>query len=80
VSEYPRGWQSALARSLGVSRQRVWSMLREAGGACVTCGKPREQYALYCDQHAAIQADTRWRQYGKQLRRNGPYGPRKVAP
>ena len=39
---------------LGVSRQRVWQLLKEADGLCRICGRPAVRTG-YCGQHRNIQ-------------------------
>jgi len=41
-----------LAREKGVSRQRMWQILRTQEGLCSTCGKLRNLYAWVCDDCA----------------------------
>ena len=43
--------QSEIARALGVSRQRVWQIIRNAEGRCMTCGD-RAMTATRCYMHA----------------------------
>ena len=44
-----------LARKLGVSRQRAWSILKRQEGKCIICGKPLDgQSKQHCQHHLML--------------------------
>jgi len=67
-----------IAKALGVSRQRVWSLMQQRKGLCLHCPE-RATYRGLCDVHATQARDRQWTRSGSgnPARRNGPSGRQK---
>jgi hypothetical protein len=64
------------ARKQGVSRQRMWQLLRVQEGLCSTCGKPRNLYAWICDDCAKRHRERSREQKGSREWQPGMGGRR----
>lgn len=64
-----------LAKQLGVSRQRVWQLVKQLEGNCMICGKKRNPFSkVHCDEHILYNRKRVRKQRGCQPWRPGKVG------